>query len=135
MERVSTKLGKVFTMLNFKKTLYIVLLTGVALDAMAADTVATMAQQITHQINSVISLLSVTAYVSGVGFAMAGIMQFKTHKENPQQTPISKPVVLLMVATGLLFLPSIISTAGVSLFGSNATSSATAGGAKDLSGL
>lgn len=122
-------------MLNFKKNLYIALLTGVALDAMAADTLATMAQQITHQLNSVISLLSVTAYVSGVGFAMAGIMQFKTHKENPQQTPISKPVVLLMVATCLLFLPSIISTAGVSLLGSNATSSATAGGAKDLSGL
>ena len=126
-------------MVNSKKvvnTLGVLALAAMATDVFAAgNSLASMAQNITQQVNAIVSLLSVTAYVSGVGFAMTGVLQFKVHKENPQQTPLSKPVVMMLVATCLLFLPTILGTAGASLFGENATSSAAAGGTMDLSGL
>lgn len=98
----------------------------------AAD-VASIATTAITQMNSIAKLLSVASYVAGVGFAMAGILQFKAHKEAPTQTPLSKPVVMLLVAACLLFLPTILSVAGSSLFGSG-TSAATAGGGTGLSG-
>lgn len=87
-----------------------------------------IASTVTKQATAIAKLLSVTAYVAGVGFALAGVLQFKTHKENPQQTPLSKPVVMIVVAACLLFLPTILNIAGASLFGNTAVSSAPAGG-------
>jgi len=94
-----------------------------------------LSKSITEQISTIAMLLSVTAYVTGVGFALAGILQFKTHKENPQQVPLSKPVVSVIVAASLLFLPNILSDSGTWLFGSEAKDSATAGGGRSLDGL
>lgn len=96
---------------------------GVALLATAvlADggDITSMATSITTQAKSVATLLNVASYVAGVGFALAGILQFKAHKENPQSTPLSKPVVMIVVAACLLFLPTIMNIAGSSLFGSS----------------
>lgn len=113
----------------------VVITTVVALVAFApavllaagAD-ITSIATTVTTQATAIAKLLSVTAYVAGVGFALAGVLQFKTHKENPQQTPLSKPVVMIVVAACLLFLPTILTIAGASLFGTGATSSAPAGG-------
>lgn len=95
---------------------------------LAAD-ITDIAKTVTTQATAIAKLLSVTAYVAGVGFALAGVLQFKTHKENPQQTPLSKPVVMIVVAACLLFLPTILNIAGASLFGTGATSSAPSGAA------
>ncbi len=93
-----------------------------------------IAKTVTTQANAVAKLLSVLSYVAGVGFAMAGILQLKAHKENPQQVPLSKPVVMIVVAACLLFLPSILNTAGESIFGSSKVSAGAAGGGEDLVG-
>lgn len=98
------------------------------------ESIATVASKVTEQADAISKLLSITSYVAGVGFALAGILQFKTHKENPQQTPLSKPVVMIIVAACLLFLPTIIDVAGNSLFGTSARSAASAGGGSHLSG-
>lgn len=97
--------------------LTLLLFAGVA----AADggDIASMATTIKTQASAVATLLNVAAYVAGVGFALAGVLQFKAHKENPQQTPLSKPVVMIVVAACLLFLPTIMNIAGASLFGSS----------------
>lgn len=80
--------------------------------------IASVATKVKTQATAVATLLNVAAYVAGVGFALAGILQFKAHKENPQQTPLSKPVVMIVVAACLLFLPTIMELAGGSLFDS-----------------
>lgn len=71
-------------------------------------------------ITSLISLLIIISYIAGVGFALTGILQFKAHKDNPTQVPLSKPIVFLAVAACLLFLPAIMSTAGKTVFGDTA---------------
>ncbi len=81
--------------------------------------IVALSTQVTTQANAIATLLNVVSYVAGVGFALAGVLQFKAHKENPQQVPLSKPIVLIVVAAALLFLPSIMNIAGSSLFGSS----------------
>lgn len=91
-------------------------LSGSVLAASDSDIVG-MVGNVTKQAGAVAQMMNIAAYVAGVGFALAGILQFKAHKENPQQTPLSKPVVMLIVAAGLLFLPTVLTIAGQSLFG------------------
>lgn len=67
-------------------------------------------------------LLTIISYIAGVGFAIAGIVQFKAHKDNPTQVPLSKPLVYLGVGAALLFLPSIMATAGTTVFAGSQTS-------------
>lgn len=118
-----------------KKIVGLTALGLVAGTAFATGTdIAAVATTVTTEVNAVAKLLSVTSYVAGVGFALGGILQFKAHKENPQQTPLSKPVVMIVVAACLLFLPTILAIAGATLFGSSATSAASAGGGASLSG-
>ena len=58
------------------------------------------------------------AFVAGIGFLIATIMKFKQFKDNPQQTPIGTPIVMLFIAILLMFLPSMIMPAGETIFGS-----------------
>ncbi len=86
-----------------------------------AEALSDVSKNITSAANTIAVLLNVAAYVAGVGFALAGILAFKSHKDNPQQNPLSKCVVLIVVAACLLFLPAIMKVAGSSLFGTSAT--------------
>ena len=88
----------------------------------AADTgLGKVAATVTDQLGAMATLMVYVAYVAGVGFALAGVLQFKAHKDNPQQTPLSKPIVLILVAACLLFLPSVMKAAGGSIFGTEAS--------------
>lgn len=78
-------------------------------------------------IGSLATLITAGAYVAGFGFALGSILKFKAHKDNPTQTPLSKPIVLLFVAAALIFLPSIFKSTGGTLFESFAAASAADG--------
>lgn len=41
-------------------------------------------------------------YILGAGFIMSSIIRFKEYRENPSQTPISRPIAVLIF--GLIFL-------------------------------
>jgi intracellular multiplication protein IcmD len=113
-----------------KTGMKVAVITALALTATVASAggdVAAVATTVTTEVNAVAKLLSVASYVAGVGFALGGILQFKAHKENPQQVPLSKPVVMVVVAACLLFLPTILTIAGASLFGSSASTAAGSG--------
>jgi len=60
-------------------------------------TISTMVSSITTQVNAIANLLSISAYIAGVGFALSGTLQFKTHKDNPQQVPLSKPITMILM--------------------------------------
>lgn len=99
----------------------------------ASEDLTTVVERAEGQILSIARLLVLLSYVAGVGFAMAGVLQFKAHKDNPQQVPLSKPIVYICVAALLLFLPSLMSTAGKSVFGQD--SSNAPDGAIDLKNI
>lgn len=90
-------------------------------------TIAQVATTITSNFEDLTKLMTAIAYVAGVAFAIASIMKFKQHKDNPTQIPIGTPIALLFVSAALLFLPTVLGVAGASIFGSSATMSTTTG--------
>ena len=90
-----------------------------------------VAKNVTETMTNVAKLISAASYVAGVGFALMGMMKFKAHKDNPAQVPLSQPIVLLCIAAGLVFLPSIIETGGSTIFGSSGKQADTQGGGLD----
>ena len=63
-------------------------------------------------------LINVFAYISGTGMLITAVFKLKQVKDNPTQIPVSTPMALFLVATLLLFLPSIFNPAGETIFGS-----------------
>ena len=94
-----------------------------------------VAENVTKSMTNVGKLIVAASYVAGVGFALMGMMKFKAHKDNPQQVPLSQPIVLLAIAAGLVFIPSLVSTGGTTLFGESAErGSATGTGVEGMGG-
>lgn len=105
-------------------------LASMAGSAMAGgETLGTMASQLTGTFTSVGNAITALSYIAGLGFAIAAILQFKQHKENPSQIPIGKPISQVLIAAALLFLPSMFSAVGNTIFsqgGQTAGASGTA---------
>ena len=93
------------------------LLMAVAGTAFGASTLSDLVSNLNENLEAVAQLFRVVAYVAGVGFFLAGVLQFKAHRDNPAQVPLSKPLVYIGVAAGLLFLPTILDVAGETIFG------------------
>lgn len=94
----------------------------------AADTIGDMASNITSSFESLTRLITAGSYLAGLGFSIGAIMKFKQHKDNPTQIPIGTPIALVFIAAALLFLPSILSMTGSTMFGSDGASVAGPGG-------
>lgn len=93
----------------------------------AGETIGTMASTITDTFESVGKLITASSYVAGLGFAISAILKFKQHKDNPQQTPIGQPIGLVFIAAALLFLPTILSVAGNTMFKGGGTTAGPGG--------
>jgi len=83
--------------------------------------IGTLASNVTGTIKNVGALVGATAYLAGFGLIIAAIFKFKAHKDNPQQTQLGQPIMLLIVGVALVFLPSLIAPAGSTIFGAGAT--------------
>ena len=112
---------------------FFVKLVGLALvliagNAVAGDmTLGDMAHSITGSFGQVTKLITAGSYLAGLGFSVGAIIQFKAHKDNPQQTPIGKPIALIFVAAALLFLPTILDIAGATMFGGSGSTAGPTG--------
>ncbi len=82
-------------------------------------TIGTMASSITSSFTSLTKLITAGSYLAGLGFSVGAIMKFKQHKDNPTQIPIGTPIALVFIAAALLFLPTILSVAGYTMFGTS----------------
>ncbi len=94
----------------------------------AGQTVGDVAEHVTGSMKGLQKLLGAAAYIAGLGFGIAGMMKFKAHKDNPTQVPLSQPITLILIAAGLVFLPSLISTAGTTIFSDGKSGDSEGGG-------
>jgi intracellular multiplication protein IcmD len=67
------------------------------------------------------------SYLAGLGFSIGAVMKFKQHKDNPAQIPIGTPIALVFIAAALLFLPTILSVTGETMFGSGRSTAGPTG--------
>lgn len=112
----------------------ILLLTGVTLClcvgtvfAAATSGIAQVAQNVTQNLSNIAKLITAGAYVAGFGFAVAAILKFKAHKDNPTQINLSVPVAYLFIGAALIFAPAVFRSTGITLFGSTSGASSISG--------
>jgi intracellular multiplication protein IcmD len=109
------------------------LIAGFAFATETATTTSTtsglgaVAQNVKANIEGFATLITSAAYIAGLGFFMMGVLKFKAYKENPQQTPLSQPIMMVVIGAALFYLPSLITTAGATLFGANASAGEVSG--------
>ena len=65
-------------------------------------------------------LIGVSSYVAGIFMLVTAVFKLKQVKDNPTQIPVTAPMALFVVATLLLFLPSMFDPLGRTIFGSEA---------------
>jgi intracellular multiplication protein IcmD len=96
-------------------------------DAFAGETLGSMASSMTSTFSSVGKLITAASYIGGLSFVITAILQFKRHKDNPSQTPIGKPIGLLFIGAALLFLPTVFSAVGNTIFKSGGKTAGPSG--------
>ncbi|MDC3181192.1 type IV secretion protein IcmD [Gammaproteobacteria bacterium] len=92
---------------------------------LAADrkTITGIAKSSKDDIMSFFNLIGALAFVCGICFFIAAMLKFKQFKDNPQQTTIGTPIMLLVIAVLLTFMPNLKTVSGETLFGSSPESS------------
>lgn len=89
---------------------------GQGCPSVAPGGLADVAQRVTAAMSSMALLITSCSYVAGLGLAVASIFKFMAHKNNPTQITVGQPIALLFVAAALLYMPSLFSAAGQTLF-------------------
>ncbi len=93
----------------------------------AISGIGSVAAQVTTNVGAIAKLVTAASYVAGMAFAVGAIVKFKAHKENPTQIPIGTPIALLFVGAALIFIPTVFSVSGKTLFGSSGNVGTVAG--------
>jgi len=94
-----------------------------------------IADNITGTFSKLVGLVIAVSYIAGIGFAVAGIMKFKQHQDNPTQVPLSGPITMVFIAAALVWLPSVLGTIGQTVFDdSDGSQAGNAQGDTDLFG-
>jgi intracellular multiplication protein IcmD len=92
------------------------------------QTLGDLAEAATGSVSQIVDLVVALCYVSGIGFASAGVLKFKQHKDNPAQVTLGTCFMLLFIGIGLVWLPTLIEATGVTIFGTGAETGTSAGG-------
>lgn len=96
-----------------------VLLIGVDVFAATSSDLGTVASKVRGNLSNIAKLITAMAYVGGMAFAIGAIVKFKAHKDNPTQVAIGTPIALLFIGFALMFVPSVFSAGGGTLFGTS----------------
>lgn len=76
--------------------------------AHAQSTVKEVVTNVTTSTSKLPNLITTVAYISGIAFAVLGIMKLKSHVDNPGNFPMSQGLIRLGVGGGLLALPMVV---------------------------
>lgn len=108
------------------------MLISVCCFSATAGNIGEVASNLSSSLGAVGTMLATASYVIGIGMFMVAVFQLKQHKENPTQTPLSKPMLFFVVAASLLFMPTLMGVSAGSLFGTGAKTAS--GGQLGLTG-
>ena len=122
-------------MKTFPKTLALAAMTATAALAMSsgmafAQSVGEIATQMRGQVTNLSLLITVVAFVVGVGLAMAGLFKFRQHTKNPNDpsATMGNAFILIFVGAALVAIPQVLGSGITTVFGTGAeTTDATQG--------
>ena len=114
-----------------KKSLITAMFTVFSLSAFAADNIGEQADQIGEQINQVTNMMVFGGTLLGIVFLIVGGLNLKKHGDNPQQVPLSKPLIFLTAGAILFGLGSTSDLMQSTLFGDDGGREESSGGTFD----
>lgn len=88
--------------------------------ALADEDIGEMANRLSEQLASIARFISIVSFVAGLGIGMSGILKLKNHSQNPAQVPLSQPMMRILVACGLIALPTVMGNGITTLFSAEA---------------
>ncbi len=113
---LSSKAVKVSTLLGLS---VFCLLIGSAVYAASGLGIGAVAATVQGNFQNIAKLITGGSYIAGMGFGVAAILKFKAHKDNPTQVALGVPISLLFIAAALMFIPSVFTSAGKTLYGTS----------------
>ncbi len=84
-----------------------ILLAFFALDAFATPSLGQAANNLLGPTVGLGKILNAICMVSGIGFLLGAIVQYKYHRENPQQVRLSTPITFLILGFALMSIPFV----------------------------
>ena len=85
-------------------------LTAVTTKEYTDQSFSTIFERITTSFGGVTGLISMFAYLTGIVFAIAGILKIKDHVEDPSKTDLKQGAMRLIAGGALFALPFIMQT-------------------------
>lgn len=95
---------------------------GLSTTAALAQNVGEIADSLADQTGNIADLISIVAFVLGVGMAIAGFMKFRQNAQNPNDpsAKISTAFILIFVGAGLVAIPAALGSGIATVFGDGA---------------
>jgi len=95
---------------------------GLSSTAAMAQNVGEIADSLATQTGNIADLVSIVAFVLGVGMAIAGFLKFKQNAQNPNDpsAKISTAFILIFVGAGLVAIPAALGSGIATVFGGGA---------------
>ena len=122
-------------LLKYKKAVISLALLLPLVVCASDSTIGTLADNVRTTLSSIVNLAVASATVVGLFMTISGVVKFKAHRDNPQQVPLSAPIVLIFIGVALMFIPSLIGSIGTTVFGDSSAQKATLDGGSDALGI
>ena len=76
-------------------------------DHLGGLSVGQTAGNILVPVNALTNVIYNICYIVGVAFVLGSVIRFKEYRENPSQTPISRPIVMAIFGLVIFVIPFI----------------------------
>jgi uncharacterized membrane protein len=95
---------------------------GLSTTAALAQDLGEIADGLATQTGNIADLVSIVAFVLGVGMAIAGFLKFRQNAQNPNDpsAKISTAFILIFVGAGLVAIPAALGSGIATVFGGGA---------------
>ena len=74
-----------------------------------SGTIGASAEKVFGQLTSFADLATSAAFLMGIGFGIMALVKFKAYGDDPRSNKIHTPIILMVVAAGLIGLPAFLS--------------------------
>ena len=90
--------------------------------AFAQRDVGGIAESLADQTGDIADLVSIAAFVIGVGLAIAGLLKFRAHSQNPNDpsNKMSTAFMLVFVGAAMVAIPATLGSGILTVFGEDA---------------
>ena len=90
--------------------------------AFAQRDVGGIAESLADQTGDIADLVSIAAFVIGVGLAIAGLLKFRAHSQNPNDpsNKMSTAFMLVFVGAAMVAIPATLGSGILTVFGAGA---------------